>query len=152
MKKLTQYFKSLGKNQISGARKTLNVLKTSNSDKAKLMHEFVDAGLELKEFNKAGKIVNEYGQAITKGTEINKIIVEKSENKSREQILASFENKDSYYYALQNKFDISILPYDKTTIKDAIELLLEDETDSKKKDSLMNGLLYLEDFVEIDKF
>lgn len=105
--------------------------------------------LELNELNKAEKIVNEYGRAIMKGTEINKLIV--SENKSREQILASFENKDSYYYALQNKFDISILPYDKTTIKDAIELLLEDETDTKKKDSLMTGLLYLEDFVDIDK-
>ena len=105
----------------------------------------------MNELNKAETIVNEYGQAIMKGTEINKIIVEKSENKSREQILASFENKDSYYYALQNKFDISLLPYDKTTVKDAIELLLEDETDTKKKDSLMTGLLYLEDFVDIDK-
>jgi ribosomal protein S17E len=143
-----EYFKSLDENQISGLRKTQNFLKTSNSDGAEFMHEFIDAGLEIHELKKAEKIVNEYGQALEKGSEINKLIVEKI---TSDQMLESLENKDAYYYALQNKFDISLLPYDKTIIKDAIELLLEDETDSSKKDGLMIGLRYLEDFVEIDK-
>jgi hypothetical protein len=112
------------------------------------MHEFIDAGLEIHELKKAEKIVNEYGSAIVKANEINRKKVEEFGKLPTEEKAKSLENKDAYFYALQNKFDINLLPYDKTTIKDSIELLLDDETDPSKKDVLISGLLYLEDFVD----
>ena len=116
--KWAQYFKSLDENQSSGLRKTLNVLKASDSDNADLMHDFIDAGLEINDLKKAIKIVNAYGGAITKGTELNKIIVESFQNKSPEQHLEALKKKGKYFYALQNKFDVSLLPFDKKTAAD----------------------------------
>ena len=104
----------------------------------------------MNKLKKAIKIVNAYGGAITKGTELNKIIVESFQNKSPGQHLEALKKKGAYFYALQNKFDISLLPFDKKTIQDAIELLIEDETDSEKISSLNTGLMYLQDFIDIE--
>ncbi len=110
-----------------------------------------DTILELSNLKAAEKIVNEFGQAITKGTVINRQIVEKAQNETPEKIAEWLINKDGYYYALLNKFDSRLLPHNKKTIENAIKLLLENETDSKRKDDLMIGLIYLDDFIDLGK-
>jgi hypothetical protein len=149
LEKFTQYFKSLDENQIDGLRKTMKLLKASKSEIAEHMHEFIDAGLELNELEKAQKIINEYGSAIVEATEKNRKKVEEFGRLPIERQKESLEIKDVYFYALQNKFDINLLPYDKATIKESIELLLKGETDSAAVSSLKTGLLYLDDFVDV---
>jgi len=67
-------------------------------------------------------------------------------------LLKELQDKRAIFYHLQNKFDIRLLPYDKNTIKEAIESLMQDETDVNRIEQLKVGLLYLNDFIDFSQF
>lgn len=146
--KYTQYFESSDEDRIKGLEKLSNELKKHQSNKAEAIHEFIDAGLEYNKIKKAEKIVNEYGQAIMEATELNKRKVEEFGKKIETSSVKALQDKKAIYYNLMNKFDIQLLPYGKNTIKEAIELLLKDETDANRIEQLRIGLLYLDDFID----
>ena len=111
-----------------------------------------------KLFKRKGKsnaniqIVNEYGKALMEATELNRRKVEEySKNINRDSI-KELADKKAIFYHLQNKFDIRLLPYDKNTIKEAIESLMQDEKDINRIDQLKIGLLYLDDFIDFNQF
>jgi len=102
----------------------------------------------LDKEQRAERIVNEYGRAIIEATELNRRKVAEFQESIDENSIKDFVNEKAIWYHLQNKFDIRLLPYDKQTIKEAIELLLKDETDKTKIEQLKIGLMFLNDFVE----
>ena len=148
LQKWTKYFESCDQNQIEKLRKFLNELKKHPSKESEIIHEFIDAGIEYSKDKSYEKIVNEYGKALMEATELNKKKVEEFGKKIDSNSLKEFQDKKPIFYHLQNKFDIRLLPYDKNTIKEAIELLLKDETDAKRIEQLRIGLLYLDDFID----
>jgi hypothetical protein len=152
LQKFSKHFESLDQKQIENLKKPNNELKKQGSTKAKVVQEFIEAGLEYNKIKRAEKIVNEYGRAIMEASELNKrkfAEFEKNiDTKSAKELLG---NKASYYQ-LQNKFDNRLLPYDKQTIKESIELLLNDETDVSRIEQLKIGLLYLDDFIDFSEF
>jgi len=148
--KWIQYFESADENKVRRLGKTLNYLKSSNSEIAEPLQELIEAGLELNMMEKAQKIVNEYGQAIMKGTEINRRKTEEFMKQTIDQTIKSLKDQDPLH-PLQGKFDIDLLSHDKETIKGAIGFLLEHETDSEKIDDLMRGLIFLDDFIDLKK-
>jgi len=123
------------------------------SQKLESLKELFDAGKEYNKEYSAVKIINEYGNAITLASEINKRKVQEFFKNSDANSKAKFLNdKYDIYYRLQNKFDLSLLPYKKETIKQALVYLLKIETNQEKKEQLKTGLLYLKDFIDYDKF
>lgn len=94
------------------------------------------------------KIVNEYGKVLMEATELNKSKVEEFGKKIDGDSLKELQDKRAIFYHLQNKFDIRLLPYEKNTIKEAIESLMQDETDVNRIEQLKVGLLYLDDFID----
>ncbi|MBU4185352.1 MAG: hypothetical protein KKI12_01495 [Proteobacteria bacterium] len=147
--KYTQYFESLDEDQIKSLEKLSDKLKKHQSNKAEAIQEFMDAGLDHNKIKKAERIVNEYGQAILEATELNKRKVKEFGEKVDTSSAKALQDKKAIYYHLMNKFDIRLLPYDKNTIKEAIELLLENETDENRIEQLRTGLLYLDDFIDL---
>ena len=85
-------------------------------------------------------------------TELNKRKVEEFGKKIDGDSLKELQDKRAIFYHLQNKFDIRLLPYDKNTIKEAIESLMQDEPNVNRKEQLKVGLLYLDDFIHFSQF
>lgn len=61
-------------------------------------------------------------------------------------------DKKAIFYRLQGKYDIRLLPYDKNTIKEAIESLIKHEIDENFIEDLQRGLLYLDDFIDFSQY
>jgi uncharacterized membrane protein len=85
-------------------------------------------------------------------TELNKRKVEEFGKKIDGDSLKELQDKRAIFYHLQNKFDIRLLPYDKNTIKEAIESLMQYETDVNRIEHLKVGLLCLDDFIDFSQF
>ncbi|MBC8200291.1 MAG: hypothetical protein H8E80_09675 [Desulfobacteraceae bacterium] len=152
LEKFITYFESCDGNQINNLKKFQNILKNQPSTKSEIIHEFIESGIEYSKDKKYEKIVNEYGEALMEATELNRRKVEEySKNINRDSI-NELADKKAIFYHLQNKFDIRLLPYDKNTIKEAIESLIQDETDVKKIEQLKVGLSYLDDFIDFSQF
>ena len=151
LQKWTKYFESCGENQIKNLKKFQNELKKHPSKKSEIIHELIDAGIEYGKDKRYQQIVNEYGKALMEGTELNKRKVEEFGKKTDGDSLKELQDKRAIFYHLQNKFDIRLLPYDKKTIKEAIELLMQDETDINRIEQLKAGLLYLDDFIDFSQ-
>ena len=151
LQKWTKYFESCDENQIKNLKKFLNELKKHPSKQSEIIHEFIDAGIEYGKDKTYEKIVNEYGKALMEATELNKRKVEEFGKKIDSDSLKELQDKKAIFYHLQNKFDIRLLPYDKDTIKEAIESLMQDETDVNRIEQLKVGLLYLDDFIDFSQ-
>ena len=149
-------FESYDDNQIKNLQIVLNQLKYHHSKASETIHEFFDSGLEYAKYKRSEKIVNEYGKAIMEATELNKRKVEEFRKKTDDNSLydskKEFQNKRAIFYHLQNKFDIRLLPYDKNTIKEAVEYLIQNDTDVKWLEQLKIGLLFLDDFIDFSQF
>lgn len=105
------------------------------------------------EFNKVRNqlIINVYGKAIMVASELNnKIVEEFGKNIDADSRKELWEKKSNFYHLL-NKFDIRLLPYDKCTIREAIESLMKDEIDAKNIEQLKIGLIYLDDFIDFSQ-
>jgi hypothetical protein len=150
--KLTRYFESCDENQIENLKKFKNILKNYPSAKSEIIHEFIESGIEYAKDKRFEKIVNEYGKALMEATELNRRKVEEYGKNINRDSIKKLADKKAIFYHLQNKFDIRLLPYDKNTIKEAIESLLQDEKDLNRIDQLKIGLLYLDDFIDFSQF
>ena len=142
-------FKSLGDDKIEAYEKMLKEFKSTN-EKQKLIL-LVKEGIAYNKASKAQKIVNDYGHALVEATELNKRKVDEFSKNLDSASLKSLQEKKDIYYHLQNKFDIRLLPYDKEIIREALEFLLQDETDANRIEQLKIGLLYLEDFIDFSQ-
>lgn len=152
LQKWTKYFESCDENQIQNLKKFLKELKKHPSKESDIVHEFIDAGIDYGKDKKYEKIVNEYGKALMEATELNKRKVEEFGKKIDGDSLKELQDKRAIFYHLQNKFDIRLLPYDKNTIKEAIESLMQHETDVNRIEHLKVGLLCLDDFIDFSQF
>lgn len=164
--KMIKSFESYDDNQIKNLQIVLNQLKYHHSKASESIHELFDSGLEYAKYKRSEKIVNEYGKAIMEATELNKRKVEEFRKKTDDNSLydsrKEFQDKSAIFYHLQNKFDIRLLPYDKNTIKEAIEYLIQNDTDVKWLEQnetdviwieqLKIGLLFLDDFIDFSQF
>ena len=152
LQKLTKYFESCDENQIKNFKKFQNELKKNPSQKSEIIHEVIDAGIEYGKNKRYEKIVNEYGKAIMEATELNKRKIEEFGKKNDSNSLKELQENNAIFHHLQNKFDIRLLPYDKNTIREAIEALMQGETAVNKIEQLKVGLLYLDDFINFSQF
>ena len=152
LQKWTKYFESCDENQIKNLKIFLNNLKKHPSKKSEIIDKFIDAGIEYAKDKRYEKIVNEYGKALLEATELNRRKLEEFGEKIDRDSLKELQDKKAIFYHLQNKFDIRLLPYDKNTIIEAIELLMQDETDVNRIEQLKIGLLYLDDFIDFSQF
>lgn len=156
--RIIEKFKTLDDNKIEDYKTFLKEFEPTNNDQ-KLLLAIMKDGISYNKASRAEKIVNDYGQALMKATELNKRKVDEFFSKNKNLDLASLksmqeslqENKAIYYH-LQHKFDIRLLPYDKEIIREALEFLLQDETDTSTIEQLKNGLLFLDDFIDFSKF
>jgi hypothetical protein len=127
-------------------------LKKSDSEKARVLLEFIDTGVEYNKEKKGEKIVNEYGQAIMAASELNKRKVQNFTKNLNSASVKALNERQAIYHHLQNKFDMHLLSHDKEIIREALEVLLKDEIDSHKIEQLRTGLLLLDDFIDYSKF
>ena len=149
--KFIEKFKTLGDEKIEAYEKMLKEFKPTN-EKQKFFLELKKEGIAYNKTSKAEKIVNDYGQALMEATELNKRKVDEFSKNLDSASLKTLQEKKGIYYHLQNKFDIRLLPYDKEIIREALEFLLQDETDANRIEQLMIGLLYLDDFIDFSQF
>jgi hypothetical protein len=147
---IIEKIKSLGDEKIEDYKKMLKEFKPTNETQ-KLFQEFIKEGIAYNKLSKAQKIVNDYGNALMEATELRRKNVDEFNKNFDSTSLKSLQDKKDIYYYLQNKFDIRLLPYDKEIIKEAIELLLQDETDVNWIEQLKIGLLYLSDFIDFNQ-
>jgi hypothetical protein len=112
--------------------------------------ELFETAIENCKAKNALKIINQYGDVLFKASEHNKKIVNefftKIESPEFDKSLLTTRIK----YQLMNKYDIKLLPYRKEKIKEAIEFMLKNEKDCDRAEILKGGLLYLDDFIDID--
>lgn len=113
--------------------------------------EFSGVSTEQNKIPCAENIVNDYGQAIVKATELNKIKVKEFKNNMNTESIKSFKENGAIYYHLQNKFNISFIQHDKDIIKESIEYLLQNETNATAIEQLKTGLSYLNDFIDFNE-
>jgi hypothetical protein len=150
LQKWIQLFESLDEKKINDGLTTFSEIKNFKSRESQLFCEFIVSLFNYTKMNKAQKIVNEFGKAIVEASEFNKRKFEEFLNriKTTSNKASLQEIKDDAAIYLLNKFDIRLLPYDKNTIKESIELLLKDETDVNKIEQLRVGLILLNDFID----
>ncbi len=102
---------------------------------------------------KAQKVVNEYGMALERASyhnrrEIIRLInnLANGEESAHNVSASLWEKRGRPYDLFALKCDISLLPYPKETIREAIELLLKYEKCPENIQLLESGLRYLEAF------
>lgn len=143
-------FKTLGDGKIEAYKKILKEFKTTN-EKQKLFIELIKEGIAYNKTSKAEEIVNDYGRALMEATELNKRKVDEFSKNIDSASLKPLQEKKGIYYHLQNKFDIRLLPNDKEIIREALEFLLQDETNANRIEQLKKALVYLEDFIDFSQ-
>ena len=148
---IIEKFKTLDDNKIENYKNMLKAFEPTKNDQ-KSMTAIIKDGIAYNKASRAEKIVNDYGQALMEVSELNIRKVEEFRENLNVETLKSFNEKEAIYYHFQNKFDIRLLPYDKEIIREAIEFLLQDETDTSRIEQLEAGLLFLEDFIDYSKF
>ena len=130
------------------------------SKQSKHDHESSNSLLEIapggNQLNKrvAEKIVNDYGLALQRASEINKSEMERllkdlnNGKESLDEVAKGLKQGQGRYHKLFTlKVDQSLLPYSKETIREAIELLLQYDRDPNNIRLLKEGLRYLDSFV-----
>ncbi|MBW1729365.1 MAG: hypothetical protein JRH08_15350 [Deltaproteobacteria bacterium] len=130
------------------------------SKQSKHDHESSNSLLEIapdgNQLNKrvAEKIVNDYGLALQRASEINKSEMERllkdlnNGKDSPDEVAKGLKQGQGRYHKLFTlKVDQSLLPYSKETIREAIELLLQYDRDPNNIRLLKEGLRYLDSFV-----
>lgn len=149
---LLEMFQFQNESQIKKAEKLLNELKFRNpttSDDFNII-EFFETGLDMGKAKHAERVVNEYGAVLHNASENNKKIMDEFfQNIKKPDFDRSFLT-NRLKYQLMNKFDKKLLPYRKEQIKEAIEFMLRDEKDNDRAEILKAGLLFLDDFIDID--